>query len=100
MSEYDADLPGRKTMRKREEMIAAEWTMRLAGWLDKCVDGIPDVGSLDPVKPDCVQPARSWRAAVAAKKQEFMSERVKNLPSNPCWWACQKHRSQCCQSGG
>src|SRR6267154_3396820 len=73
----------RKTMRKRQEIITAEWTMRLAGWLDKCVDGIPDVGSLDPVKPDCVQPTRSWRAAVAAKKQEFMSERVKNLPSNP-----------------
>ena len=26
--------------------------MKQAGWLDECVDGLPEVGSLEPVKPE------------------------------------------------
>jgi len=37
---------------RRNEMQMAERTMRIAGWLDECEDGLPDVGSLLPIEPD------------------------------------------------
>ena len=64
------------------QMIAAERTMRMAGWLNKCVDGLSDTESLNPIKLECVQPVRMWRAVVAAKKKELMSKRMENLPTN------------------
>jgi hypothetical protein len=82
---YDEDLfdmVERKTMIKLIQMIAVERTMRMAGWLDKCVDGLSDIKFLNPIKLECVQPVRMWRAVVAAKKKELMSKRMKNLPIN------------------
>ena len=82
---YDGDLldmVGRKTMIKQMQMIAVERTMRMAGWLSEYVDGLSDIGSLDPIKLEHVQPVRMWRAVVAAKKKELMSKRMENLPTN------------------
>ncbi|KIM79405.1 hypothetical protein PILCRDRAFT_74518, partial [Piloderma croceum F 1598] len=55
---------GRKGMSRKNEMLATERTMTMAGWLDECEDGLPDVGSLTPVKPECEQSSKVWRAAV------------------------------------
>jgi len=49
---------------RRNEMQMAERTMRIAGWLDECEDGLPDVGSLLPIEPEYNQPSKAWRAAV------------------------------------
>jgi hypothetical protein len=46
------------------------------------MDGLPNTGSLDSIKPEHVQPMRMWRAVVAAKKKELMSKRMENLPTN------------------
>jgi len=35
--------------------------MKIAGWLDACEDGLPDVGFLDPVRPEVNQPSKAWR---------------------------------------
>ena len=59
---------GRHAKIRSNEILVAEHTMRLAGWLDKCIDGPPDMGSLIPVKPECNQPSKAWRAAVSEKK--------------------------------
>jgi len=56
--------------------------MRIAGWLDECEDGLPDVGSLLPIEPEYNQPSKAWRAAVLAKKQAVLDERNKHLPTN------------------
>jgi hypothetical protein len=37
----------------------AERTMIMAGWLDDCEDGLPDVGPLDPIEPDYTQPSKA-----------------------------------------
>ncbi|KIM77367.1 hypothetical protein PILCRDRAFT_56408, partial [Piloderma croceum F 1598] len=55
---------GKKGMSRKNEMLATERTMTMAGWLDECEDGLPDVGSLTPVKPECEQSSKVWRAAV------------------------------------
>ena len=55
---------------------------RETGGLDKCIDGLPDTGSLDPIKPKRVQPMRMWRAVVVTKKKELRSKRMENLPTN------------------
>jgi hypothetical protein len=58
---YDGDLldmVGRKTMIKQMQMIAAERTMRMAGWSNECMDGLLDTGSLDSIKLEYVQPVR------------------------------------------
>ena len=73
---------GRKGASRRNEMLATERTMTMAGWLDECEDGIPDVGSLTPVKPEYDQSSKAWRAAVLAKKQAILDERNKHLPTN------------------
>jgi hypothetical protein len=73
---------GKKGMSRRNEMLATERTMTMAGWLDKCEDGLPDVGSLTPMKPECDQSSKVWRAAVLAKKQAVLDERNKHLPTN------------------
>jgi hypothetical protein len=62
---------GRKGASRRNEMLATERTMTMAGWLDECEDGIPDVGSLTPVKPEYDQSSKAWRAAVLAKKTSY-----------------------------
>ena len=66
---------------RMNEMLMVERTMRRAGWLDDCIDGLPDVGSLEPIKPECEQPAKAWRSAVLAKKQAVLDERNKHLPT-------------------
>jgi len=73
---------GNRGRSKRNEMLAAERTMKHAGWLDDCVDGPPNVGSLEPIKPEFNQPAKAWRATVLAKKQEILDQRSKHLPAN------------------
>jgi hypothetical protein len=76
------NVPGSRGRAKIYEMMAAERTMKQSGWLDECEDGSPDVGPLHPVEPECKQPAKAWRAAVLAKKQEIIDERNKYLPTN------------------
>ena len=63
-------------------MLTAEQTMNMAGWLDNCEDGLPDVGSLQPIKPEHNKPSKVWRATVLAKKQAVLDERNKHLPTN------------------
>ena len=75
-------MPGKHGRRRINEMMAAERTMKLAGWLDECTDGLPDVGSLVPIKPEYDQPAKAWRSAVLAKRRAILEEKNKNLPSN------------------
>jgi len=72
---------GVKARNRRDAMLSAERIMKTAGWLDKCKDGLPDVGCLDPLKPSVNQPGKSWRAAVLAKRQEILDERIKHLPT-------------------
>jgi hypothetical protein len=73
---------GANARNRRDAMLSAERIMKTSGWLDKCEDGLPDVGSLDPVKPSVNQPAKLWRAAVLAKRQEILEERLQHLPTN------------------
>ena len=42
--------------------------VNMAGWLNDCEDGLPDVGSLDPVEPEYNQSSKVWWATVLAKK--------------------------------
>jgi PIF1-like helicase len=84
-SEYDDDISGivgRKGKHRLNEMLTAEQTMKTAGWLDACEDGLPDVGCLDPVRPEVNQPSKAWRAAVLARKQAVIEERNKHIPTN------------------
>jgi hypothetical protein len=84
-SEYDDDISGiigKKGKHRLNEMLTAERTMKTAGWLDACEDGLPDVGSLDFVPPDVNQPSKAWRAAVLAKKQMVMEEKNRHIPTN------------------
>ena len=67
---------------RRDAMLSAERIMKTSGWLDECEDGLPDVGSLEPVHPSVNQPAKLWRAAVLAKRQEILDERIQHLPTN------------------
>lgn len=86
--EYDDEIddplnvPGLRGRARKYEMMTAEKTMKQSGWLDKCVDGSPNVGSLHPIEPKRKQPAKAWRAAVLAKKQEMIDEKNKHLPTN------------------
>ena len=75
-------IPGKRGRNRKNEMLIAERTMSMAGWLDNCEDGLPDVGSLDPIEPEHAQPSKAWRAAVLAKKQAVLEERIKHLPTN------------------
>lgn len=75
---------GRQGKFLRDGMAAAERTMIMAGWLDGCVDGLPDVGEVQPIQPEADQSAKQWRVAVLARKQDILNERNKNLPS--MWW--------------
>ena len=71
---------GRMAKNRRDAMIAAERTMKMAGWLDECQDGLPDVGSLFPMEPNVKQSGKLWRNSVLMKRQEIMEERIKNIP--------------------
>jgi hypothetical protein len=73
---------GKRGKNRRDAMSLAERTMNVSGWLDSCIDGLPDVGSLIPIEPDIKQPGKLWRAAVLAKKQEMLHEKNKNMPVN------------------
>ena len=87
-AEYDGvegdilNVLGKWGKNRRNEMLTAERTLKMAGWLDECVDGLPDVGSLIPVEPKQNQSSKAWRAAVLAKKQAVLNERNKHLPTN------------------
>src|SRR6266481_4508820 len=66
---------------RREAMALAERTMNMSGWLDPSPDGSPDVGSLIPMQPEVEQSGKLWRAAVLAKKQEILQEKIKHMPT-------------------
>jgi hypothetical protein len=73
---------GKRGRNRINDMMRVERTMKLAGWLDGCIDGLPDVGSLEPIRPEHDQPAKAWRSAVLAKKQAILDEKNKHLPTN------------------
>ena len=78
----DLKILGKRGSNRMHEMLTAERTLKMAGWLDECADGLPDVGSSVPVKPEHQQPSKAWRAAVLMEKQAVLDERSKNLPVN------------------
>ena len=53
-----------------------------SGWLDQSVDGLPDV-DLSVYEPEVIQAANKWQAAVQAKRQELIADKVKNIPRHP-----------------
>jgi len=73
-------VPGSRGRVRQNEMQSAERTMKAAGWLDQCEDGLPEVGLLE--LPEYEQSSKAWRAAVLAKKQAILSERKEHLPTN------------------
>jgi hypothetical protein len=75
-------ITGKNSQHRKMTMASAERTMKMAGWLDECTDGLPDVGSLNPIQLDIQQSGKAWRAAVLARKQEIIEERKKDLPTN------------------
>jgi hypothetical protein len=75
-------IPGKKYLDKLNAMTAVEKTMRYAGWLDKCNDGLPDVGSLHPIHPLIVQSGKQWNIAVQEKRKTIREERNRNLPND------------------
>jgi len=75
------NIPGKKGKYRREAMALAERTMNMSGWLDPSPDGSPDVGSLIPMQPEVEQSGKLWRAAVLAKKQEILQEKIKHMPT-------------------
>ncbi|KIM74021.1 hypothetical protein PILCRDRAFT_80473, partial [Piloderma croceum F 1598] len=75
------NVPGKKGRYRREAMALAERTMNMSGWLDPSPDGSPDVGSLIPMQPEVEQSGKLWRAAVLAKKQEILQEKIKHMPA-------------------
>ena len=76
-------LIGQMAKSRMAAMTAAERTMRMSGWLDECLDGLPDVGPLEPVEPTIKQSGKLWRNSVLLKRQEIMEDRLKNLPAKP-----------------
>jgi hypothetical protein len=78
----DYEEPSRRYKVQNEKMQIAENVVQMAGWMDKCVDGAPDIGSLKPIEPGVTQSAKSWKAAVQAKKQEIQDEKSRHLPAN------------------
>ena len=80
--EESFNIIGKRGKYRREAMSLAERTMNVSGWLDPSVDGLPDVGSLEPMEPEIKQTGKLWRAAVLAKKQEILQEKSKHMPSN------------------
>ena len=46
--------------------------------LGVCEDGLPDVGSLEPILPSVTQPKGSWKYAINNEKQRILKERNKN----------------------
>jgi hypothetical protein len=75
-------IPGKKQLDKLNAMAAVERTMIASGWLDKCQDGLPNIGSLNPVQPSINQSGNLWRAAVLARRQEIIEERNRHLPND------------------
>jgi hypothetical protein len=41
------------------------------GWLNDCVDGLPNVDT-SAVQPEVIQAASKWDAAVQAKRQQYI----------------------------
>jgi hypothetical protein len=54
------NIPGKRGRIRMNEMLTAERTLNMAGWLDDCEDGLPDVGSLEPVEPEYNQSSKVW----------------------------------------
>ena len=82
-SEEDVlNILGKRGRTRRNEMLMAERTLRLAGWLDECEGGPPDVGDLAPMEPEHNQTSKAWRAAVLSRKQAILDERNSHLPTN------------------
>jgi hypothetical protein len=45
------DSIGRITRKRQEAMIVAERIMKSSGWMDECIDGLPDIETLKPLQP-------------------------------------------------
>ena len=58
---------GEKGMKRDHQMKLAEITTIQAGWLEKCQDGPPDLGDINPVVPNINHLAGQWKAALQAK---------------------------------
>jgi ATP-dependent exoDNAse (exonuclease V), alpha subunit - helicase superfamily I member len=63
----------------KSQMVAAENSIRNAGWLDDSPDGLyPTV--TQPLKPDIDQSGSQWKVAVQNKRQEVLANRRVNIP--------------------
>jgi hypothetical protein len=79
--EEHSNVLGLKGQRQKDAVVTAKRIMKLSGWLNKCDDGLPNIDSFTPVEPSINQMGKMWRAAVLAKKQEILKERMKHLPT-------------------
>lgn len=64
-------------------MALAQRTMNVLGWLYPSHDGFPDLGTLKAIEPEIKQLGKLWRAAVLAKKQQILQERISHIPTGP-----------------
>ena len=81
--EEEFNVLGKRAKSRREAMALAERTMNVSGWLDPSHDGLPDLGTLEAIEPEIKQPGKLWRAAVLAKKQQILQERISHMPTGP-----------------
>ena len=61
-------------------MLHVEQIMCDAGWFDKSLNGLADVGDLTPVIPTQLWSGKDWTAIVQCKRQELIDERCRNIP--------------------
>jgi hypothetical protein len=63
----------------KSQMVAAENSIRNAGWLDDSPDGLYPILTR-PLKPDINQSGSKWKVAVQNKRQEILANRRINIP--------------------
>ena len=81
ITEDTFNIPGVKGRNRYHVMECTEQTMRNCGWLDTCQDGLPDVGSLEPIVPSINQSKNQWKMAILDQKKKELNDRNKHLPN-------------------
>jgi hypothetical protein len=78
----DFDRIGEEGHKIIQQMMEIENVVKNVGWLDSCMDGMPDI-DLEPVLPDIVQGATKWEAAIEVQKHRILVNKTKNVPRHP-----------------